>query len=575
MAAEKVIRPPRGREDRLNMDWRRLTGVAVCCLAMLAALLSLLTVWLQVQQVPAASVGAVLILRDSTQPAGQYRLLRLALANAGFALATVLLPARPAATPTDLQADSQAIVQEALQQLAVQTGCSPDQVWLAASGETSGIAFQIAENVPQLAGVLLIAPVNLDSIKVEQRQNWPSGRSLALLLGRDLSGGLTAAGAATPDAIATERARRLFESVSGEDAHLLPAYRENGFNRPLQYTSSDGGTYLAIYPDTWNVLALYSPVLLPDAARLLGEWSGQPATAAQLAAQGRRTVSQIFLLLLAGIFLLAVPFALGLARRVAKPLPDPIARKPELQTATANIGHSPDASVAWWLETLLWLPALLLAGALGWLLAQALAALLPNAQHVRWLFLAVIILPGCRGWLFGLVRLLRSRWLQGDSRAGGEPRAVIQLRRVIASAIAALLFLLLVTWWLASYFGTLLPNNWPWLVLPLLAVVNYPAGLAGAAGRLGAVYFEGLSERSDPIASLWQHLPFLILPVAAVILNGWSGLLAGLLVLVISIVSASLGKSITGLSRLAGLGSLAQAVLFSLAVLVPPIAAGL
>jgi hypothetical protein len=241
----------------------------------------------------------------------------------------------------------------------------------------------------------------------------------------------------------------------------------------------------------------------------------------------------------------------------------------------ADSGRGQDPSVAWWLELLLWLPAILLAGGIGWLLTQVLNSLLPTAQPGRWLILAIMILPGCRGWLFVLVRGLRSRWLHGAIRPIDEPRPAILWRPAVAGAVIGLLFLLLIVAWLISYFGALLPAGWPWLTLPLLILVNYPAGLAGAAGRLGAIFYEGMAERSQPVASLWQHGPFLILPIAVLCLHGWGGLAAGLLVLGLSIVAASLGKSITGLSRQASLGSLSQSVLFSLVVLVAPIAAGL
>jgi hypothetical protein len=487
---------------------------------------------------PARQNGAVLILCQEEQAPASFRFLQTGLALAGFSSRTWTWPANAFSRSSLLAAE--------ISQFAQTTGYTPNQIWLAASGGDTAEIWALASQVPEIAGMLLLSPGRLDQVDAAMTSNWPAGRPVAIFTGKSP--------AAAPDT----SGQLLFEYLTGEDARLLPAFRLAGPGQPWRYTSVNGRVHLSIYPLLPANLVLLSPRVIPDAARWLDEWSPGTTSSRLLAHNGQTLINHIFLLILAGLLLLAVPAGIGFALTHGGP-----DRKQNDAAYTLPSDES-------WLQAVLWIPAAALAGGFG------LLSCVWTGSPDEWLAHSLLILPGCRGWLFALTRLLRRRYWPGSSETTSKGLgARCQVPYILAGTALFALTGLIAAWWINQSFGALMPPGWSWLILPLLILINYPAALAGSSRLSGQAARErGLRQRSG-LAFLWQHLPFLVLPVWAYVAAGINGLLAGLMLLVLALWSASLGRAASRLSHHESIGNLAQAFFYSAGILMPPILSGL
>ncbi len=484
----KPVRPPLVRR---TAGW--LTAVA----ALLLALALLVTVGV-ILVAPVNLDGqtpnnTLLLLAADQQQAEQYSLLATGLGRAGFSTVTT--------SPENLQA-------------SIDRNDTGQGVWLAVTGRAAADIWRQTGQLEGVNGLLLLMPQGMEQLTATEIENRPADLTIAIFTGPD-----PAAGAGS--------IRGFYEQLTGEDTALFPAFQKNAAG-PLQYASSDGQTWLYLYPDLLPGLSLLPLRALPDATGWLADWAsaidGQAGDAATAAP--RLLIGLLFALLIAGLLLLAVALSLNLAL-----------------TGHLNQASSDGADKV--AAIVLWLPAAVLAAALGYLTAIL-------TGNPGWLLIMALLLPGCRGWLRLALRLIRGQSIVGilDS---DQPANLRRLPRWTGGLIT-LLTLLGAVAWIALAFGTLQPYGWSWILLPVLIAVTLPAGLSGQT---------------------WQHLPYLVLPIGALIGLGWSGLLAGLLLLIVHLWASGLGRAMTGFSRQPLLGSLIQAIAWATALLLPPIVQGL
>lgn len=493
---------------------RRIAGWVVATVCLLLACFLLIQSWVSLNASPEQSntAGSVLLITAADQNAGQYRLLRTGLIAAGFAVADCQIDID---TKTNWQT-----IQAAADQL---NGSAPSAtgVWLVSSGNAAVKTWLAGSQMEGVAGILMLTPQNIASLSTQDIENRLKGIDVAVFAAPDINDGIN------------DASRAFFEQLSGEDTTLFPAFQQNIF-KPLQYASSNGKTWLMIYPGLTSNWSLLSVRVLPDVVSWLTDWSSAntPRNTEQSNQAAKHLIILVIQIILAGILLLAVPLGLNFA----------LAAQTSHQVESASIGKNRLINI------LLWLPGAALAAALSLLLVKL------TGNQTGWLMLALLLLPGSRGWLYVLSNLIN-----GNRQAGSTKNTSNQdQKRYFLLATAGLLAIVLtilaaVCWdWLA--FGSLQLTGLSWLLLPIVIIVGWPAGLAGTSGR-----------------SIWQYLPFLLLPFWSVIAYGLSGLAASLLLLAVLLWSVSLGKAVTRLSFHPSIGSLVQAIGWTTCLFIPSI----
>jgi hypothetical protein len=246
---------------------------------------------------PAEPRGAVLLI--CTGNAGiRFKLLQAGLSKAGFASRTIMVG------EDEDQAASAILVE--IENVSEETGCGPDKVWLAGSSSRALAVWRMASRMPGLAGVLLICPRGLEELDAGAVSSWPAGRSVVIL------------SSGKPSVSPEKNGQMLFEYLTGEDARLLPAYRDKGIGRPWQYTSADGLVHLAIYPGLPGFFALSSPRVLPDAVSWLDGWSSEASSPLEAARTGQAIIGWIFSAVLAVLLLAAAFLLLAIGVRVSR-----------------------------------------------------------------------------------------------------------------------------------------------------------------------------------------------------------------------------------------------------------------
>ena len=535
-------RPSRPRAAYCLIGW--MTALIALAFAVYLLAGTLLAMISAQNSTAAKTSGSVIMLTGEHHTPGQFRLLGAGLTIAGFQVTDMQLPA-------DTTSASRQGLQEAISGLA---GNSRG-VWLTAVGFEAAEAWYLAGQLQDVAGIILITPDSLSELSDEDFRQWPDDRSTVIFTAAEADNG--------------SEIRRFFEKLTGEDATLFPASQVNAAE-PFQYASSDGRTWLMIYPGLSREWSLISPRTLPDIAGWLEDWaaSGSGGSGSNHAA-ARLMITLIFQLLLAGVLLLAVPFALSLAM-LGTPTLIPHPEDPEKISGRTGgmrqIGY-----------ILLWLPAAVAASAMG----VAVAWL--SGRLADWLLPALLLLPGCRGWLVLIGRLINSRWHEnavfGSGSFTDEAERPVGWRKMLPSRVLGLIMLVLVTAgafiWIWMAFGSFKPIGWPVFILPVIFLAGLPAGLAGTPGQTGIALALGTAPAGRWYQSVSQHLPFVFLLIAVTFISGWPGLTAGLLLLAVDLWAVSMGKAATLLSCRAGIGSLIQAIAWSTAILMPTIANGL
>lgn len=532
-------RPARPRAAYCLIGWiTALTALALAVYLLSGTLMAMISAQ---NSTAAKTSGSIIMLTGEHHTPGQFRLLGAGLTTAGFQVTDMQLPA-----------DTTTAARQGLQEAISRLAGNSRGVWLTAVGYEAAEAWYLAGQLQDVAGIILITPDNLGELTEEDFRRWPADRSTVVFTAAEADRG--------------SEIRRFFEKLTGEDATLFPASQVNTAE-PFQYASTDGRTWLMIYPWLSSEWSLISPRILPDIASWLEDWA-----AAGIGDSGSRhsaswlMITLIFQLLLAGVLLLAVPFALSLAMLGTPtliPHPEDPEKIPLRTKGMKQIGY-----------ILLWLPAEVVAVAIG------IAVAWMSGRMADWMLPALLLLPGCRGWLVLIGRLINSRWHEYDVFGPGsytdEAERPVGCRKILPSRVLGLVMLVLATAgafiWIWMAFGSFKPIGWPVFILPVIFLVGLPAGLAGSPGQTGIALAIGTAPAGRWYQSVSQHLPYIFLLIAVTAISGWPGFTAGLLLLAIDLWSVSMGKAATLLSCRAGIGSLVQAIAWSTAILMPTIA---
>lgn len=492
---------------------RRISGLLIAAVCLLLACFLLIQSWVSLNTQPAqadsAPAASVLLITAADQSSGQYRLLRAGLISAGFVVADCVIDA-------DTETNRQTIQDAAFQMQA--STLSTNGVWLVSTGNGSAAAWLAGSQLEGVAGILMLTPQNIASLSIQDVENRQKDLAVAVFAAADFDDG---------------DSRSFFEQLTGEDTTLFPAYQPNIF-KPRQYASADGQTWLMVYPGLFSNWSLLSVRVLPDVTNLLEDWSAanKPVDSEQSSQAAIFLVSMIIQIVLAGILLLAVPIGLNFALNVKV-------------SATVEPAGIERFRI---IHALLWLPGAALAAAISLLLVKL------TGHQTGWLLLALILLPGCRGWLFILARLIGGNRQISSVKSDQVQEQKLNLFFRITGLLAIVLTVLAAVFWDWLAFGTLQLAGWPWLLAPVLILIGWPAGLAGTDGW-----------------SIWQCLPYLLLPFWSVFAYGLSGLVASLLILVILMWSVSLSKAATRLGFYPAIGSLVQAIGWTTCLLIPSI----
>jgi len=163
----------------------------------------------------------------------------------------------------------------------------------------------------------------------------------------------------------------------------------------------------------------------------------------------------------------------------------------------------------------------------------------------------------------------------GDSPAGYRPiHLPVSLRR-LPGLILPLGFLIMAGFWSDMIFRTFSASARQMTLLALLVFIGWPAGMAGTCGQIENNISAGVRTNPGVGQTIWQHLPFLVLPVLAGLKLGWTGLAASLLLLTIHFWSTGLGKASTIITHRPAIGSLIQSTAYAIGILMPPVLLGL
>lgn len=488
------------------------------------------------QQMPMA----VIILTGADRQQDYDRLLRTGLQSSGIKTAGILMPA-------DQTTSSRRVLQDAID------AYGQDQVWMVCEGSNAQSAWQLTAQLNNLAGLVMIAPQNLDKLDDFAMRLWPEDRFCLILSTLETS----------------SACRSFYERLTGEDATLFPPYQQSAV-KPWQYASSDGRVWLLDYPALTQTWAPVSMRLLPDMAGWLSDWADAylDQTSTDSDELPQMLPGLIFQLAVAGLLLLAVPFGLNLAmqgspRFILHPEDPPKSKMP--YSTVWLVGHQ-----------ILWLPAAIIALALGLALAWL------SGRPQMWLLPALLLLPGCRGFLALLARLTSRKRSNSDfdgqaladhdNQANGNSRL---LPSRLTGLIIILASLVLTALWIWLTFGSLLPTGVPDYWLPIVFLMSWPAGLAATPAQVGLALEQGLPPTVRWYQTLAHHLPFLLFAAYAIFIFNLTELTAALMILLISFWSASIGKAATLLTGRPGIGSLLQAAAWTVVVLLPPVTQGL
>ncbi|HBP37332.1 MAG TPA: hypothetical protein DD640_01050 [Clostridiales bacterium] len=499
------------------------------------------------QQSGSPNSGAVLLIRSAAQDPGQFNFLQAGMSAAGLSWSVWVLPEDPAVRAAELEAE--------VQKLAVISNCSAADIWLAAVGDAAPAIWISACRLPQAAGMVLFIPAGFSGLTAPEILLWPDSRPLALFAGQETNSGRLQA------------ERVFYEQLTGEDATLFPGYQP-GFGQPVQYLSADGRFMLRQYPSILPSLAMVSPRILPDALNWiidhLAENGGfDPAMRSSAADLLTRLP---FSLLLTALLLLAALCGLNLF----------LHRQPVQPAALTDKAWRKDSRLNLLANVLAWLPAAVLAAALGYLAAWLISA---SSDPSAWLFWSLAVMPGCYGASRQLIRLTcrarqrqtgirRPQWIGTDAAIPQELAGACRLPAGAAwpgwaGGLALLAIMVLAGLLIRLAFGSLTPGFRSGLILPVLIILNWPAGMAGADPGDG-----------KSAALFGQHLLYLLLPVWAGLFMGWMGLISGLALLAVHFWSAGLGKAARLVSRSRIAGGLARSLGYSAGVLLPPIIQG-
>lgn len=495
---------------------RRISGGLIAAVCLLLACFLLIQSWVslnsQPEQTNELSAGAVLLITAAEQNAGQYRLLRAGLISAGFIVDDCQIG-------VDADANRNTI-QTAADQLndSVLPGSG---VWLVSTGKGAADTWLAGSQIKGVAGILMLTPLNLASLSTQNADQRLKDVDVAIFAAEDSNNKIN------------DASRTFFEQLTGEDTTLFPAYQQNLF-KPLQYASADGQTWLMIYPGLTSNWSLLSVRVLPDVANWLTDWSAanKSLDSEQSSQAAKLLIILVVQIILAGLLLLAVPLGLNLT----------LSSKMSAPVVKASIDRYRIVSI------LLWLPGAALAAAISLLLVRL------TGHQTGWLLLALLLLPGCRGWFSILGRLIsRDRRINSAKNIQYQDKKHNLMLKIIGLLAIVLTVLAAVCWdWLA--FGTLQLTGWSWLLIPILILIGWPAGFAAI----------------DSL-SIWQYLPFLVLPLVALFAFGLSGLAAGLFLIVVLMWSVSLGKAVNLLGFPPAISSLVQAVGWTTCLLIPSI----
>ncbi len=528
----------------------RLFGCLAAIMAFVVAAASLGYCWTQLagrsdQPMETPPPGAILLVCAPGQPDGQYHLLKASLAAAGFPSQVWNLP--------DVETTDAKSMQEALDQLAVLAGCGTEQIWLAAVGGGVSAVWRLGSQL-DVCGQILIMPQNLASIDAKSIRQWPVERPIAILSAK---GSENSYG---------DDERAFFERLTGEDAVLFPGYSDPGFLQSQQYFSASGKTWLSLYPGFFSTTAMFSFRVLTGVTDWLSDWSANEGMSDYRYVAGRKALVLTALLWLAGLMFLTVPLGMILF----------FDKKPaDLPPVEKSAGILPRKRHKYWLEILIWLPA----GGLGIGLGVLLAWLAGDSRS--WLLPGVAFMPGCRGWLLLLIRRIQKRWQDDELDSECEPQIKAAPQSAffwtgrIAGTIGLAIIVAAVSIWSFLAFGLTTSPKWIWLAWPVLVAFNWPAGMAMAGKGIDQTEMDGTLPEKTWHAAIWQHLPFLVLPVWAIFAGTWAGLTASLLLLIVHAWSVSLGKAAALLLGRPGIGSWFCAAGYVSGLLLPPIFYGL
>lgn len=461
------------------------------------------------------SSGKVIFLLSGRQDSSIYHLIKAGLDRIGYDTGLFVLP--------DLS-DLAAI--ENLQAQADHSG----SFWLVASGSGALQAWRAAGMIDELDGLFLISPQNLRQMTQNEPADWPPGWSTVIQTAEY-----------SHQAFGS---RDFFEWLSGEDADLFPGHRA-GFALPLQYAASNGRTWLFIYPYLQPEMAMFSLSALPDAIGWFEDQSNARTGTSQALPEtvAGQMIKALISLVLAGLLLLAVPQGLRLALSGSS---DNV----QAGDRPAGIGKTrPDSLVR---ETLLWFPAGILA------LTAGLAISAITDLNFGWLPPAMLMLPGCRGWII---------WLGNRVERRKTANPVISSGRLWPAGSAGLVLvgmtIALAGWlaWLTN--GTDFSDLRTILPFVLLVAISWPAGLSFSAGQAGWR------------RSIIQYLPYILLLIWALPVQSRDGLPAAVILLILAWWASGLGQAAAAASRRPVLGSFVQAVAWACAWLLPSLVSAL
>ncbi len=484
-----MSRPPFNQKGQRPADKLGKISFALACLALLMSIGLMIYSWSQfinpADTKPEKSKNSLIILYDGQLTSTRVQLLERALSTAKYPVETLSVP--EIGTLSERQ----------------------DTYWLIAVNLEAETLVEACRASPQAQGIFLLAPIGLSaSVADTLVDSWPSDQPLMILTSQRNS------------------ARVFFETFTGEDATLYPAYRQT-LADPEQIATADGLTWLMTYPGLVDDLVMLSPRVLPDLVDLIKDWTSEAGNPATIRMDVPTKLAGLIInMIAAGLLLLAVPLALGLNR----PVLSSTARPSGLRS------------------TVLWLPAILAAAAVS--LALTRLAGYPKT----WLVLTVLLLPGFRGYLSLLGRLTGN---PDGAEADNTSDRIHRLPGAILAVVTALAYAA----WVVLLFGW--PEVvWTWLVLLVLMLVSWPAGYADQPGS---------GQSASFVPFLLNQLPFLLLVVWFAVTGSLSGLIAALLLIAVRLLAIGLGKSVNGLFNTPLAGSIVQGVVWSLGMLVWPV----
>lgn len=458
--------------------------------------------------------GQVLLLTMPEQSLHHYYLLTAGLRSAGYRTTII-----------DVPAESEAEMVSRIRAAAKPSA----HLWLMAFATGAEAAWRAARQMPEIEGVFLLMPSDLKALTASEPIEWPPVWT-TVVLNND-------------DAGSDFGSRRFFEWLSGEDADLFPPMK-NSLLAPGQYASADGKTWLFLYPGLVSKWSQYSLRSLSATVSWFADLSVSRIDTSE--ARFSRTVSRSVLgwfgLLLSGLVLLTLPQAINLAL-AKKRNKSPVSATDEIPPAAVE----PAPCNRNRRNLLLLLPALILAATIGLVIAFF------SGQWRLWQIPAILIVPGIWGWIVQIDSRLASPFVPSLSDSSRRLPPGLHLTGLIFTILTAVL----AVGWAILASGVRPDQPEHFLPMLILVLVNWSAGLVGAPG---------LSRGS---AAIIGYLPVFLWTIAGVLLVGWTGLLAGIWLLLARWWSISLGLAAFNTSGKPLLGGLFQGIAWSTVLLCP------